>query len=79
MPYKYIITDSKILNGKPIIKGTRISVQLILEWLATGGTEISIIAEYPNIAREAINECLFYASQVVGDVSIFEVKNKVAT
>ncbi len=78
MPYKYITTDSKILNGKPIIKGTRISVQLILEWLDTGGTENSIIAEYPHIAREAINECLFYASQVVANESIFEVENTLA-
>jgi len=78
MPYKYIITDSKILNGKPIIKGTRISVQLILEWLSTGETEISIIAEYPHIVREAIKECLLYASQVVGSESFFEIENTLA-
>jgi uncharacterized protein (DUF433 family) len=36
--YQYITSNRGILGGKPIVKGTRISVDLILEWIATGGT-----------------------------------------
>ena len=48
----YIHADPKILGGKPIIKGTRISVQLLLERLAHGWTEAMIFESYPHLPKE---------------------------
>lgn len=59
---KYIITDSGILNGKPVIKNTRISVELILEKLAEGETIEQILESHPRLVKEAIMACLSYAS-----------------
>jgi uncharacterized protein (DUF433 family) len=75
MATKYIVSNPKILGGKPIIKGTRISVQLILEWLATGGTIDKIVEEYPHIPREGIVEALIYASKFASNEYLIEVEN----
>ncbi len=57
-PFNFIVADPAILGGKPIIKGTRISVELILEWLATGATIETIVEQYPHLSREALQEAL---------------------
>ena len=49
-----IVTNSAILLGKPVIKGTRISVELILGWLGMGWTFEQILESYPRITREDI-------------------------
>lgn len=61
-----ITQNPKILSGKPIIKGTRMSVEVILEFLA-GGMEIKdILKEYPFLTREQINTAIQYAANKVG-------------
>jgi uncharacterized protein (DUF433 family) len=50
----YIVSDKQILLGKPTIKGTRISVELLLELLASGWTENQILESYPNLAPDAL-------------------------
>ncbi|MBN1415508.1 MAG: DUF433 domain-containing protein [Bacteroidales bacterium] len=59
---QHIVTDQKVLYGKPVIKKTRIPVDLILEKLATGDTIEDLLNAYPNITRDDINACLFYAA-----------------
>lgn len=57
----HIISDKDILMGKPIIKGTRISVELVLDLLSTGWSEPMILESYPNIAEadlKAVNSYL---------------------
>ena len=49
-------------GGKPIIKGTRISVEFILELLASDVTETEILQDYPHLSKEDINACLRYAA-----------------
>ncbi len=56
-----ITACSKILGGKPVIKGTRISVEFILELLASGVSENEILQDYPHLTREDIQACLRYA------------------
>jgi len=56
---EYIISDSKILMGKPTIKGTRISVELILELFSKGWTESQILESYPTISKDSI--CAVFA------------------
>ena len=51
-----IILNPKIIMGKPVIKGTRITVELILEKLASGETIEQILHEHPRLTREAIQE-----------------------
>lgn len=58
-----IIRDQKILGGKPIVKGTRISVNFILEELASGVSIEELLEGYPQLSRELIQEALAYAAQ----------------
>jgi uncharacterized protein (DUF433 family) len=53
-----IVADPAILAGKPVVRGTRLSVELILELLAAGESEQSIIENYPGLTREDILACL---------------------
>lgn len=58
-----IVSDPEILVGKPAIKGTRISVELILGWLANGWTFEQVLESYPNISREDILAALAFATE----------------
>ena len=57
-----ITANSKILGGKPIIKGTRISVEHILNLLASDVTEKEILEDFTHITKEDIHSCLKYAA-----------------
>lgn len=65
MNRKYIISDPKIMMGKPLIAGTRITVELILEKLSAGETFEQILDEHPEITREAINAALAFAAKAL--------------
>lgn len=58
-----IVVNPRILGGKPIIQGTRISVELILDLLASGATETEILEDYPHLTKTDIQSCLKYAAQ----------------
>lgn len=60
-----IISDPKILSGKPIIAGTRISVELILDRFSSGMNEEQILLDYPHLSREQLEAALDYAKSVV--------------
>ncbi len=63
MDYQERITlDPAILAGKPVITGTRLAVDFILELLAQGWREDDILANYPRLTQEDIRACLHYAS-----------------
>ncbi len=62
---QYIEVNPRILGGKPIIKGTRIPVSLILGYLAGGMSVDEVLREYPTLTKEAIHACLAYAREVV--------------
>ena len=61
-PSERLIVDPKILAGKPVIRGTRLAVEFILELLAAGQSESDILTNYPGLTREDILACLSYAS-----------------
>jgi uncharacterized protein (DUF433 family) len=61
-----IITDPAILGGKPVIAGTRISVQLVLEELRDGWTMKALLDDYPQLTREQIIAALAYAAEAMG-------------
>lgn len=64
MEFKHIISDPDILGGKPIIRGSRISVQLILEWVASGASIREIVEEFPHLPTEGVREAVLYASRL---------------
>ena len=58
-----IIIDPEIMVGKPVIKGTRITVQLIVQLSANGETEAEILEDYPDLKKKDIKAALLYASE----------------
>lgn len=61
----HIIYNPKILGGKPILKGTRISVEFVLELLSSGMTPEGVVREYPQLKKEDIFACIHYAAMIV--------------
>jgi uncharacterized protein (DUF433 family) len=57
----HIVSDPAILRGKPHLKGTRISVSLVLGYLAAGSSPGQIIAEFPDLTSDQVAACLDYA------------------
>ncbi len=69
-----ITVNPRILGGKPIIEGTRISVEFILDLLASAVSEENILADYPHLNREDIRACLRYAARCYRNEVYLEVK-----
>ncbi|MDP6454242.1 MAG: DUF433 domain-containing protein [SAR202 cluster bacterium] len=68
-----IAGDPKVLMGKPVIKGTRISVELIIDLLANGWSHEEILRNYPHLTSDDIAACLHYAHDVVKDIKEYPV------
>ena len=60
-----IETNPKIMFGKPVVKGTRLTVEIILEKLAYGETEDEILKEYPFLKKDDIKAALLYAAKTI--------------
>jgi uncharacterized protein (DUF433 family) len=60
-----ISVDPKVLVGKPVIRGTRLAVELVIDLLGKGWTQEQILQSYPNLRVEDIRACLAYASEVL--------------
>lgn len=69
-----ITANPKIFGGKPIIRGMRISVELILSLLARGETTEAILADYPDLEAEDIRACLAYAHAVIAEDKLDAVR-----
>lgn len=63
--YDRITSDPAILSGKPIIVGTRISVAMILEWVASGATRDDILRKHPHLSADDLEQALGYAAAAV--------------
>ncbi|MBI3410536.1 MAG: DUF433 domain-containing protein [Planctomycetes bacterium] len=61
----YITVDPNVLVGKPIVKGTRIAVEFVIDLLARGWTQEQILREYDHLTVNDIQACLAYASEVL--------------
>jgi len=62
-----IAINSDICNGKPVIRGTRITVQTVLEFLAAGDSTEDVLEEYPSLKREDVQACIDYASRLMAN------------
>ena len=68
-----IVIDQEILSGKPVIKGTRIPVYLIIEFLGNGLTEKEVLEQYPSLTQEDVKAALLYASKCIEGEEIITI------
>ena len=66
-----IVVDPKVLVGKPVIRGTRLSVEFLLDLLANNWTIDAILDEYPQLKREDIIAALKYAAEMVKEEKVY--------
>jgi len=69
-----ITSNPEIFGGKPIIRGMRISVELVLSLLAQGVSVEAILSDYPSLTGEDIHACLAYARAVIANDSLDAIK-----
>ncbi len=68
---KRIIIDPEIMGGKPVIKGTRIPVDLILKLLAEGLKIEDILKDYPHLDEQDIKAALLYGAEIISNEEVF--------
>jgi uncharacterized protein (DUF433 family) len=62
-----IVMDSRVAAGKPVVRGTRLSVPFVLGLLAHGSSVEELLAEYEGLSREDVQACLVFAARALGD------------
>lgn len=68
---EYIVADPQVMLSKPMVRGTRITVELILEKLAAGETVDDLLAAYPRLSHYAVQAALAYAAETLRADTIF--------
>ena len=63
----HIETRPDVMGGKPVIRDTRITVEIVLDWLAAGWSEAEIFANYPRLSPEALKAVFAFAREIVAD------------
>ena len=69
-----IVTDPDIVVGKPIVRGTRLAVEFVIELLAEGWPESEILRNYPRLTTEDIRACLAYARDRLQEEQVFPLQ-----
>ena len=72
--FTHIAYNNEILSGKPHILGTRLNIEFILEFFASGATKEEVIKAYPQLTAEAVEEALKYAAQSVKNEILLDAK-----
>lgn len=78
MQKKLIVSDPKVMMGKPVIAGTRITVETILEKLSAGETVEQILEAHPRLTREGIRAALAFAAQALRADVVYPVAEAVS-
>jgi uncharacterized protein (DUF433 family) len=60
-----IVVNPRVMTGKPVIKGTRLTVEFILNLMAHGATDQEILTEYQGLKKEDIQACILFASKAL--------------
>jgi uncharacterized protein (DUF433 family) len=66
-----ITLDPELLAGKPVIRGTRLSVEFVIGLMAEGWSEADVLANYPGITHEDVIACLAYARDTLSSEKVF--------
>lgn len=69
----HIAVDSEVLTGKPVIKGTRIAVELVLELLGRGWTQAQILDQYDHLTPQDVQACMAYAGEVLKSERVYPI------
>jgi uncharacterized protein (DUF433 family) len=69
-----ITSNPEVLGGKPCIRGTRISVEFVLELLASGASNEDILRAYPHITAEGLTAAIQYAARALKNDVVWDVK-----
>jgi uncharacterized protein (DUF433 family) len=72
--WDYIHSDPEILSGKPVVKGTRLSVEFLLGLFANGWSEEQVLEGYPNLSRESLRAVFAFAAESARDERTFELR-----
>ena len=70
---KFIHSDQEILLGKPVVKGTRLSVEFILGLFAEGWTEQQVLENYPTLTTESIKAVFAFAAECMREESLYPI------
>jgi uncharacterized protein (DUF433 family) len=68
-----ITADPDVMVGKPVIAGTRLTVEFIVERLADGWSDEELVQNYPGLTREQIHACLAYAAEMLSEVQMYSL------
>lgn len=68
-----IAVDPAILVGKPVVRGTRIAVEFVIDLLAQGWPESEVLRNYPGLTRQDIQACLSYASAILKAEKVYPI------
>jgi uncharacterized protein (DUF433 family) len=78
MKKKWITSDPSVMMGKPVIEGTRITVELVLEKLAAGETVEQVLGAHPRLTREAIQAALAFAAEALRADVVYPIGGEAA-
>jgi uncharacterized protein (DUF433 family) len=70
---KHIHSDLETLNGKPVVVGTRLSVEFLLNLFAVGWTEQQVLENYPTLTQESLRAIFAYVAESMSDEALFPV------
>lgn len=70
----WIVSDAAVLGGKPRVRGTRLSVEFIMELVASGASRDDVVRAYPALTPEAVAAALTYAARTLRNEVVWDVK-----
>ncbi|MDQ7826795.1 MAG: DUF433 domain-containing protein [Candidatus Eremiobacteraeota bacterium] len=73
---EHIHSDDDILRGKPVIKGTRLSVEFVLGLFAQGWTEKQVFENYPQLTKESLLAVFSFASECMKDENLYSISSE---
>ena len=75
---EHIYIDAAVLAGKPVVRGTRLSVDFLLGLLAEGWSEPQILENYPQLSHQALQAVFAFAAEVMRDEAVYPLKSGTA-
>jgi uncharacterized protein (DUF433 family) len=74
----YIHSDPEVLLGKPVVKGTRLAIEFLLELLAAGWTQEQILENYPSLTPEALRAVFAFTAEAMQEESLYTARLGIA-
>jgi len=74
----YIHSDPEVLLGKPVVKGTRLAIEFLLELLAAGWTQEQILENYPSLTAEALRAVFAFTAEAMQEESLYTARLGIA-